>query len=115
MAYEIFYIPALQYSLNITAINQIDMEKIQAKATSAFLAAQGFNRHMPREVMYAPAFYQGVGMRHLFDLQGANSTQLLLQEVNSKQTTTSWMIQMEMGIGKHILDDCHLIDYIEWG
>jgi capsular polysaccharide biosynthesis protein len=36
LAYEAFYIPALRYSLNITAINQIDMETIQSKATIAF-------------------------------------------------------------------------------
>jgi hypothetical protein len=47
LAYEAFYIPALRYSLNITAINQIDMETIQSKATLAFLTAQGYNRHMP--------------------------------------------------------------------
>jgi hypothetical protein len=122
LAYETFYIPALRYSLNITAINQTDMENIQAKATAAFLAAQGFNRHMPREVVYAPILYQGVGMRHLFDLQGADSTRLLLQEMNSEHTTTSRMItavldtiQMEAGIGKHILNDCRPLDYIEWG
>jgi hypothetical protein len=92
------------------------MENIQAKATSAF------NRHMPREVVYAPVHYQGVGMRHLFNLQGANSTRFLLKEMNSKQTTTSRMIaavldtiQMEAGIGRHILDDCQPNDYIKWG
>jgi hypothetical protein len=31
MAYKIFYIPALRYSLNITTINQIDMEKSKQK------------------------------------------------------------------------------------
>jgi capsular polysaccharide biosynthesis protein len=74
LAYEVFYIPALRYSLNITAINQIDMETIQSKATLAFLSAQGYNCHMPREVVYAPSLYQGIGMRHLYDIQGSDST-----------------------------------------
>jgi hypothetical protein len=39
MAYKSFYIPALRYSLSITSINQLDFEKIQAKATSTILAA----------------------------------------------------------------------------
>jgi hypothetical protein len=43
LAYEAFYIPAVRYSLNITSINQMDMESIQSKAVLAFLAAQGFN------------------------------------------------------------------------
>jgi hypothetical protein len=122
LAYEAFYIPAMRYSLNITSINQIDMENIQAKATSAFLAAQGFNRHMPREVVYAPTRFQGVGMRHLYDLQGTDSTRLLLQELNQDGSTTQLMlialidaIQLEAGIGSPILEDCRPIDYIEWG
>jgi hypothetical protein len=122
LAYEVFYLPALRYSLNITAINQTDLESIQAKATAAFLAAQGFNRNMPREVVYAPALYQGVGMRHLFDIQGADCTRLLLQELNYPGSTTERMIaavldtiQMESGIGKPILEDCRPLDYIKWG
>jgi hypothetical protein len=66
----------MRYSLNITAINQIDMETIQARATTAILAAQGYNRHMPREVVYAPTRYQGIGMQHLYNLQGSDGTRL---------------------------------------
>jgi hypothetical protein len=122
LAYAVFYIPAMQYSLNITAINQIDMETIQAKATTAFLAAQGFNRHMPREVVYAPARYQGIGMQHLYDLQGSNGTRLFLQELNQFNSNTQHMliavldaIQLEAGIRTPIMEDCRPLDYIEWG
>jgi hypothetical protein len=122
LAYEVFYIPALRYSLNITAINQIDMETIQSKATLAFLTAQGYNRHMPREVVYAPLLYQGIGMRHLYDLQGSDSTRLLLQELNFENSMTQKMllelldvIQLEAGIGNPILEDCRSLEYIEWG
>jgi hypothetical protein len=122
LAYEAFYLPAMRYSLNITSINQTDMEKIQAKATAAFLSAQGFNRHMPREVVFAPTRYQGIGLRHLYDLQGTDGTRLLLQEVNSEGSTTQRMIialldaiQMEAGIGDPILENCRPLDYIEWG
>jgi hypothetical protein len=122
LAYDVFYIPAIRYSLNITAINQTDLENIQAKATAAFLAAQGYNRNMPREVVYAPALYQGVGMRHLYDIQGSDCTRLLLQELNNHGSTTERMItavleimQLESGIGRPILEDCRPLDYIEWG
>jgi hypothetical protein len=122
LAYEAFYLPAMRYSLNITSINQLDMENIQAKATIAFLAAQGFNRHMPREVVYAPTRFQGIGIRHLFDIQGSDSTRLLLQELNNEDSTTQHMlislmdaIQLEAGIGKPIMEDCRSLDYIEWG
>jgi hypothetical protein len=122
LAYEVFYIPAMRYSLNITSINQADMETIQSKATLAFLAAQGYNRHFPREIVFAPLLYQGVGMRHLYDLQGSDCTRLLVQELNQKDTMTQKMlssllevIQMEAGIGAPILEDCRTLEYIEWG
>jgi hypothetical protein len=39
MAYETFYIPALRYSLNITAINQIDMEKYSGQSNVGILGS----------------------------------------------------------------------------
>jgi hypothetical protein len=122
LAYEVFYLPAMRYSLNITSINQMDMETIQTKATLAFLAAQGYNRHMPREVVFAPKTYQGLRMHHLYDLQGSDCTRLLLQELNQEGSMMQKMatallevIQMESGIGTPILEDCRTLDYIEWG
>jgi hypothetical protein len=122
LAYEVFYIPAMRYSLQITSINQVNMESIQSKATTAFLSAQGFNRHMPREVVFAPIIYQGLGLRHLYDLQGSDGTRLLLQELNAEESTTQKMIltlletiQQEAGIGQPILEDCQPLEYIEWG
>jgi hypothetical protein len=63
----------MRYSLVITSINQIDMESIQKKATTALLAARGFNRHMPREIVYGPSVYQGLEFKHLYDIQGCNA------------------------------------------
>jgi hypothetical protein len=122
LAYEVFYLPALRYSLQITSINQIDMETIQSKATMSFLSAQGYNRNMPRAVVFAPKLYQGIGFRHLYDLQGCDGTRLLLQELNQEKSTTQRLlmilletIQLEAGIGEPILENCRPLDYIEWG
>jgi hypothetical protein len=122
LAYEAFYMPAMRYSLAITAIHQLDCEKIQSAATIAFLTATGYNRNMPREVVYAPKMYQGLGMRHLYDIQGCESTRLLVQELNMKESSTNLMlqavletIQLESGIGSPILEDNKSLDYIEWG
>jgi hypothetical protein len=122
LAYKVFYLPALRYSLQITLINQINMETIQSKATAAFLSAQGYNRNMPRPVVFAPKLYQGIGFRHLYDLQGCDGTQLLLQELNQEKSTTQQLlqillktIQLEAGIGDPILENCRPLEYIEWG
>jgi hypothetical protein len=121
MAYDSFYIPAMRYSLAITSINQMDFESVQRQATSAILAAMGFNRHMPREVVFCSTLYQGLNLRHLYDIQGMESTRLILQELNSSTTTTKLLrsiidvIQMEAGIGKPILEENRPLIYIEWG
>jgi hypothetical protein len=112
----------MRYSLQITSINQVSMETVQSKATMSFLAAQGFNRNMPRGVVFAPNLYQGLGLRHLYDLQGSDGTRLLLQELNSEKSMTQSMIltlletiQQESGIGDPILENCRPLEYIEWG
>jgi hypothetical protein len=121
MAYESFYIPAMRYSLAITSINQMDLDTIQRKAIIAILASMGYNRHMPREVAYCSTKYQGLGLKHLYDLQGSDGTRLLLQELNQEGTTNAMLlctldaIQMEAGIGRPILEDNRPLEYIEWG
>jgi hypothetical protein len=111
MAYDFFYIPAMRYSLAVTSINQMDFETVQQRATAAILAAMGYNRHMPREVVFCSTLYQGLNLRHLYDLQGMESTRLILQELNSSSTTSKLLrsiidvIQMEAGIGKPILEE----------
>jgi hypothetical protein len=122
MAYDSFYIPAMRYSLAITSINQTDLETVQRNATTSLLAALGFNRHMPREVVFCQQKYQGLGLKHLYDLQGADSIRLLLQELNSKGGTTNSMLtilldvlQLEAGLQMPILEDTRALHYIEWG
>jgi hypothetical protein len=121
MAYDFFYIPAMRYSLAVTSINQLDFETVQQRATAAILAAMGYNRHMPREVVFCSTLYQGLNLRHLYDLQGVEGTQLILQELNSSTTTHRLLrsvldvIQLEAGIGKPILEDNRPLIYIEWG
>jgi hypothetical protein len=76
---------------------------------------------MPREVVYCSTKYQGLGMKHLYDIQGVESSRLLLQELNNDSVTSEMIkclldaIQMEAGIGKQILEDNRTLIYIEWG
>jgi ribonuclease HI len=122
MAYEAFYLPAMRYSLSTTSINQIDFESIQSKATLALLAVMGYNRHMPREVVFAPKTFQGLGLKHLYDLQGCDAVRLLLQETSERSSNMKTMInalidviQLESGLGSPILEDTRPLDYLEWG
>jgi hypothetical protein len=122
MVYESFYLPAMRYSLSITAIDQMDFETIQRNATTAVLSALGFNRHMPREVVYGSQKYQGLGLRHLYDIQGSDGIKLLIQEINNPGSSTAHLIrialetvQLEAGIHQPILMDNKTLPYLEWG
>jgi hypothetical protein len=122
LAYEAFFIPAMRYSLAVTSINQVDFETIQRKATTSLLAFLGYNRHMPREVIFGSQKYQGLGLRHLYDIQGTDGSRLLLQELNNTSSKTHTMlsilldaIQQEAGISRPILEDTRPLQYIEWG
>jgi hypothetical protein len=122
LAYEAFFIPAMQYSLAVTSINQVNFETIQCKTTTSLLAFLGYNWHMPCKVIFRSKKYQGLGLHHLYDIQGTNGTRLLLQELNNAPSTTYTMlsilldtIQPEAGIGRPILEDIQPLQYIEWG
>jgi hypothetical protein len=120
LAYETSYIPAMRYSLTTTAIHQLDMEKIQQQATAAFLSKMGFNRNMPREVIFGHKTHQGLGLRHLFDMQGIDGTIALIQELNSNSATTEILmattqtIQLEAGISKNIFEDTTPLAHVSW-
>jgi hypothetical protein len=70
----------------------MDLETVQRNATTSILAALGYNRHMPWEVVYCSKRYQGLGMKHLYDIQGADSLKLFIQEINHVGSTTQQML-----------------------
>jgi hypothetical protein len=74
----------------------MDFETIQKNATTAIIAALGFNRHMPWEVVYGARKYQGIGLRHLYNIQGSNGIRLLLQELNIQGNSTNSLIRIAL-------------------
>jgi hypothetical protein len=69
----------------------------------------GYNRHMPREVVFCSTKYQGIGLQHLYNVQGSEGTRLILQELKHTGSTRTMLkyllevIQMESGLGNPIL------------
>jgi hypothetical protein len=120
LAYETSYLPAMRYSLTTIAIHQLDMEKIQQHATTAFLSEMGYNRNMPREVVYGHKMHQSLGFRHLFDIQGIDGTAALIQELNSSGTTNELLMatlqttQIEAGISRNIFQDTIPLPHVPW-
>lgn len=108
--------------MKLSTFNQIDLESIQPRATTAFLAASGYIRTMPREIVFASKAHQGLGFKHLYDIQGADGIKVFMQEINNKGTNTYRLLrinldvlQLESGIGQPIFENTCCLDYVDWG
>ena len=114
-AYHSCYLPSLTYSLPATSFVKEDLHDIQNKGTGTFLSRLGYNRHFPSEVVYAPRWFGGIGLRHLYCEQGIGKTQRLLAHIRSQSklgriflTNIDWYQQLS-GLPKPILTDTSYI------
>jgi hypothetical protein len=62
--------PTMKYGLAATTIKFQDLANIQAPLINAILPTLGYNRHMPRALVYGPIAFGGMGIHHLGTEQG---------------------------------------------
>jgi hypothetical protein len=77
LAYRVYHLTSIGYSLGTTYITKQAFASIQGKAISAFLATSGYNRHFPRALAFAPHSHGGLEFMHLYLLQGQQCIKLL--------------------------------------
>jgi len=46
-------------------LNQTTLEKAQSMTTPQILSKLGYNKNMPKAVVYAPATHGGIGMKNI--------------------------------------------------
>jgi len=85
-AYHACYLPSITYSLPATSFVEEDLHDIQNEATATFLSRLGFNCHCPTEIVYAPRWFGGIGLRHLYCEQGIMKVKRLLAHLRSKSS-----------------------------
>jgi hypothetical protein len=66
MAYSIYYKPMIEYPLSLTTFTDRECDTIHSKFVHRCLPKMGFNRHMPRIVIFGPKKYGGM---NYFDLK----------------------------------------------
>jgi hypothetical protein len=64
------YRPSLTYSLEITTLDKATSNNIQTHAIQEILSHSGFNRNLPRAIVYGPKHYGGLGFTDLYTEQG---------------------------------------------
>jgi hypothetical protein len=122
LAYRVYHLTSVGYSLGTTYIPQADFKKIQGKVISAFLAASGYNRHFPRALVFAPHHHGGLEYVHLFLSQGQRGIRLLLRHTMHQtelgkqiRIDIAW-VQLEAGTSAAIFEETQTdLDYLQDG
>ena len=77
--YHSFYLPSLRYNLTIGTFTHEQLDPIQQSILQILLPRLGFNKNMPKEVVYGPTRAGGIGFVPLFVEQSTQKTKEILQ------------------------------------
>jgi len=87
------------------------LEKAQSMTTLLILSKMGYNKNMPKAVMYAPLSHGSLGLKHLHTEQGIQKVPQVLKHLWTGTTLRKCMditikaYQIQAGITSHILED----------
>jgi predicted RNase H-like HicB family nuclease len=109
--YQSMYIPSMSYSLTVGTFSIEQCVKIQGIATQQFLATMGYNRNTPSRIAYGPREFGGIGLQHLFAIQGSEKVCFLLRMLRTNRPASkilsiqlAWA-QIISGISTNILQN----------
>ena len=118
VAFQMIYLPTIQYCFPACSFTLLQMETIQAKALEKFLPAMGWRRTSSRALVHGPIELGGYNIPHLFALQGTQKLCTLINHIRAKTeigqlfiANINW-IQLLSGRGVHFLHDNFKIEYI---
>ncbi len=109
--YSTIYLPTITYPFPATNLPLTIMEKAQSMTTPAILSKMGYNRNMPKAVVYAPSMHGSLRFKHLHTEQGLQKVLQILKHLRTGTTLgklldiTIKAYQIQAGIKNHILED----------
>jgi hypothetical protein len=111
MLYFTMIQPSMLYSAPAGTLNQTAADKINSNLTRSILASMGYNRNMPKRVVYGPRELGGLGLMDIFIEQGAAKALFLVRHLRTNRTLGKSMraqlqwAQRVAGIEESILID----------
>jgi hypothetical protein len=78
--YTTVFVPSIRYVLPTTSIPQIILLKIQSPIINTVLTKMGYNRHMPRAVVFSPTTLGGIGLLELYTEQGCSKIIIIISQ-----------------------------------
>ncbi len=114
-AYFTCYIPSITYPLPACTLSQSVLRDIDRPVINITLTKMGFNRKFPREVVYSPRHFGGIGLRDLYCEQGIGQIKFLISNIRANNDTGRRLLinieqyQLLAGISQPILECTHPI------
>ena len=114
LAYRTLWFAKLGYVLPFTSFTIDECIKLAAPFLAKCLPAMGYNRHMPRVVLYGPMKYGGQALLALFTEQGIDGLQALIGHIRAETDISHLLLillsylQVIAGIQAPYLQSCHL-------
>jgi hypothetical protein len=112
--------PKLENPLSVTQFTQLECDQITSPVIQACLSKMGYNRNLPKEVVYGPKELFGYGIHDYYIEQGICQLTALVGHIRQNSETGRLMriklqwCQAQAGIASHLLGDTSApIDYIE--
>jgi hypothetical protein len=78
------FTPSIKYVLPVTSIESPKLTKVQQTTINSVLPRLGYNRHMPRAVVFATKSRGGLGILNLPTEQGTSQVQLIIVHLRAR-------------------------------
>ena len=104
------------YPLQATSFSKSECEDIMKPAYKIVLSKMGINRNIPLVYRYAPKSMNGLGVPHIYTMQGCAHIKSTIDHINSGTKLGTMMtaqleaINIELGTDKHLF----LLHYPTW-
>ena len=120
VGYLMMVCPMIEYPLTVTQFSQKECDMIVSPVLRTCLSKMGYNRNMPKEVVFGPVELGGLGMHDLYIEQGIRQILALVGHLRQNSETSKMMTielqwcQVQAGTSDHLLESPSTeIDYIE--
>jgi hypothetical protein len=87
MAYNSYYMASIYYGTAATSLIYKECEEIQRPDVNAILPKMGINRNTARAVVFGTSKYGGLGLDHLYAVQGFAQLQYLIGSLRTQDNT----------------------------
>jgi len=94
--YHAIYLPSVGYPLPLCWFTESECSTMQKQSHPAMLRRMGYHRNFPKAVTYGPPGLGGLGLYHLYDIQGMGQLQFFLKFWRSPHTQQGKLLRITL-------------------